>query len=88
MGEINMSNKVKLNLGGKVVWGELISVQQAQEGWSQYLLADGSIVKMKVVVTDVFRVENEYDAEGNPIYYVKSTNVVSVNASEELRRKV
>ena len=82
-----MSNKVKLNLGGKEVWGELIPVQDAKEGWSQYLLADGSIVKMKVVVTDVFRVENEYDAEGNPIYYVKSSNVVSVNASEELRRK-
>lgn len=82
-----MSNKVKLNLGGREVWGEVIPVQQAQEGWSQYLLADGSIVKMKVVVTDVFRVENEYDAEGNPIYYLKSTNVLSVNASEELRRK-
>lgn len=82
-----MSNKVKLNLGGKEVWGELIPVQQAQETWNQYLLADGSVVKMKIVVTDVLRVENEYDAEGNPVYYVKSSNVVSVNASEELRRK-
>ncbi len=83
-----MSNKERLNLGGKEVWGELIPVQQAQEGWSQYFLADGSIVKMKVVVTDVFRVDNAYDAEGNPIYYVKSTNVVSVNAPQELKKKV
>lgn len=82
-----MSNKERLILGGKEVWGELIPVQQAQEGWSQYLLGDGSIIKMKVVVTDVFRIDNEYDAERNPVYYVKSTNVVSVNAPEELRRK-
>ncbi|MBI3995601.1 MAG: hypothetical protein HY349_06470 [Nitrospirae bacterium] len=82
-----MSNKQRLNLGGEEVWGDLVPVQQVQEGWSQYLLTDGSIVKMKIVVTDVFRVDNKYDAEGNPIYYVKSTNVVSVNAPEELKRK-
>lgn len=83
-----MPNKVKLNLGGKEVWGELIHVQDAKEGWSQYLLADGSIVKMKIVLTDVFRVDNEYDGEGNPVYYVKSTNVLSVNAPEDLKKKI
>ena len=82
-----MANKQKLNLGGKEIWAELIPVQQAQEGWSQYLLTDGSIVKIKMVVTDIFRVDGEYDPEGNPVYYVKSTNVLSVNAPEELKKK-
>ena len=82
-----MANKVKLNFGGREVTGELMPVQQTQESWSQYLLADGSIVKMKIVVTDIYRIGDEYDAEGNPVYFVKSTNVVSINAPEELRRK-
>ena len=82
-----MANKQKLNLGGKEIWAELIPVQQAKEGWSQYLLTDGSIVKIKMVVTDIFRVDGEYDPEGNPVYYVKSTNVLSVNAPEELKKK-
>ncbi len=81
-----MPNKVKLNLGGKEVWGELVPVQQANETWNQYLLVDGSLVKMKIVVTDVFRIDDLYDADGNPVYYVKSTNIVSVNAPEELKK--
>lgn len=83
-----MPNKIKLKRGDKEVWAELVPVQQPNENWSQYLLADGTIVKMKIVVTDVYRVDGEYDAERNPVYFVKSTNIISVNAPEELRMKV
>ena len=44
-------------------------------------------LKMKLVATEVWRVVDEWDQEGNPIYVVKSSNVLTVNPPEELRRK-
>jgi hypothetical protein len=52
------------------------------------LLDDRSTLKFKTVVTEVYRVEGQYDAEGNPVYFVKSVNVLSVNAPEELKKGV
>ena len=41
-----------------------------------------------MIMTDVIKVENEYDAEGTPVYVLKSTMISSVSAPEELRKKV
>ena len=80
--------RVKINFAGQQVDADLIEVSQAQERWNEYLLDDGTILKIKLVVTNVYRVEGQYDAEGNPLYVVQSTNVVSANAPHELRRKL
>ncbi|HKZ42706.1 MAG TPA: hypothetical protein VJ044_17215 [Candidatus Hodarchaeales archaeon] len=82
-----MANKIKFNFQGQEVWGERISVQDSRENWSQYLLEDGSTLKMKIVVTEVLRIDGQYDAEGNPVYFVKSANIISVIAPEELMKK-
>jgi hypothetical protein len=37
-------------------------------------------------VTEVWRVIEEYDHEGNPSYLVNSRNVVTVTAPDELRQ--
>ncbi len=66
---------------------ELIEVQQAQEQWNQYLLGDGTIVKLKVVVTEIWRLDGEYDNDGNPRYVIKSGNILVVNAPDDLRRQ-
>jgi len=81
-----MSRKVKVPFSGKEMDGTVVSVQQTQEYWNQYLLEDGSVIKMKLVATDIVRVDGQYDKEGNPVYIVKSTNIVSVQAPENLRR--
>lgn len=71
---------------GPVVDAELVDVQSSQESWSQYLLGDGTSLKLKVVVTEVWRAVDVYDAEGNPQYIVKSGNILVVNAPDELRK--
>jgi hypothetical protein len=43
------------------------------------------VLRCKVVVTDVLRVEGRYDARGNPVYVVESTNILVVDAPDELR---
>ncbi|MBM3249298.1 MAG: hypothetical protein FJZ09_00420 [Candidatus Omnitrophica bacterium] len=82
-----MEEKIKINFGGEEVDATPIEVNQASEYWNQYLLDDGSVIKMKLVATKVLRVDNKYDAEGNPVYFVQSQNVMSVNSPDNLKKK-
>ncbi len=79
--------KVKISYQGRTVEATPIDFQAQGEHWNQYLLTDGSVIKMKLVLTEIVRVDGEYDAEGNPIYIVKSTNILSVSAPEDLKRQ-
>jgi len=78
--------KILIGPGGPSKDAEQVEVQQGSEQWNQYLLADGSVVRLKTIVTEVWRVIDEYDPEGNPAYVVRSRNVVTVTAPDELRR--
>lgn len=82
-----MRRKMPVGPGGPPVDAELVDVQSSQEHWNQYLLSDGTTLKLKIVVTEVWRAENTFDNEGNPMYLVKSGNVLVVTAPDELRRK-
>ena len=82
-----MDRKVKITFAGQPVEAEVIEVGQSTERWNEYLLEDGTVLKAKLVVTNVYRVDGQFDAEGNPVYVVHSTNVVSANAPGSLRRK-
>lgn len=82
-----MADKVKINFGPEIVEATPIEVNQANEYFNQYVLEDGTMLKMKLVATKVFRIDGRYDGEGNPLYFVQSTNVVSVNSPQDLRRK-
>ncbi len=82
-----MANKVKINFGGEEVEATPLDINQTNEYWNQYLLDDGTVIKMKLVATKILRVENKFDNEGNPVYIVQSTNITSVNAPDNLKRK-
>lgn len=64
-----------------------MEVVESKEPWSEIKLADGSLIKMKQVVVEIWRVDGEYDNEGNPVYVVKSNNLLNVQAPEGLKRK-
>jgi len=80
-------NKIKINFGGEEVEALPIDINQTNEYWNQYLLDDGTVIKMKLVATKVLRVDNKYDLEGNPLYIIQSTNITSVNALDNLKKK-
>lgn len=61
--------------------------QTGAEHWNEYLLTDGSVVRLKAVVTEILKVDGKFDNEGNPVYVVKSANVVTVSASDRAREK-
>ncbi len=79
--------KMPIGPGGPQVDAELVDVQSSQEAWSQYLLGDGTALKLKAVVTEVWRILDHFDGDGNPMYVVKSGNILVVNAPDELRKK-
>ena len=83
-----MANKIKINFGGEEVEALPVDINQTNEYWNQYLLDDGTVVKMKLVATKVLRVDSKNDNEGNPLYIIQSTNITSVNAPDSLKKKL
>ncbi|MDP3919873.1 MAG: hypothetical protein Q8R76_03605 [Candidatus Omnitrophota bacterium] len=81
-------DKVTIKLGGRQVEAAPMDVNQSSERWNEYLLEDGSVVKMKLVLKKVLKVENQYDAEGNPLYIMQSTNVSAVTSPKHLRKPI
>jgi hypothetical protein len=61
--------------------------QAAGEHWNEYLVDDGTVIKIKLVVTEVLRVDDKYDGNGDPVYLIHSQNVVNVSAPESLRKR-
>lgn len=70
-----------------LVDAEYIDIVSSKEPWTEYELSDGSMLKIRSLATEVWRVDNEYDPEGNPMYVVKSAGIMSVTAPESLKRK-
>ena len=81
-----MERKRKIKLEGGEVEAVEVGFRASGEHWNEYLADDGTIIRVKLVVTEVLRVVDQFDPEGNPGYVVKSTNVTAVSAPENLRK--
>jgi len=67
--------------------GEDIDWTNEQEQWNTYKLADGTIMKVKLVLKGVKRLKKHLP-DGTPIYMIMSDNVVRViNVPENLKLK-
>lgn len=64
------------------VEGKRVGFEPLEEPWARYKLQDGTMIRLKLVVSDVLRT-NQTDATGAPVYAVKSSNVLAVDPPEE-----
>ena len=71
---------------GEMVDATELSFQNVREYWNEYLLDDGTIIKLKPVATEIFRIDDHYDSQGNPVYVLQSTNILVVNVPDEMKR--
>jgi hypothetical protein len=71
---------------GTTVEATIVPFRGDVEHWNEYLLDDGTVVRMKAVVTEVLRIDGRYDREGNPVYAVNSTNITHISAPEHLKK--
>ena len=77
----------KINFQGREVDATDVEFQTRKEDWNEYQLMDGTVIKMKLVVSQIFRVDGVYDTDGNPTYQIKSTNLPVVKPPDALKRK-
>ncbi len=80
--------KVPIRPGEAPKEAELVPINQSNEHWNEYFLVDGSVVRLKTVATEIWRVLDEFDQDGNPVYVVRSGNIVNVIGAENLRKGV
>lgn len=72
---------------GEMVHGDLVTVEESIERFSEVRLSDGSTIKVKTSVLEAVRLHDRHDSNGNPVYRVKSVNSIVVsNAPEHLRK--
>lgn len=68
---------MKVKVGGLQVEGQRVSFKALEEPWTRCQLPDGTILRLKLVVTDIVRVHGDLPS-GEPHYVVKSGNIVAV----------
>jgi hypothetical protein len=71
---------------GGSIEGQEVEFTPVQEPWSTYRLEDGYGIRFKAIVTQVIRTEKR-DQDGNPVYMVRSSNVLAVSPPETFRKK-
>lgn len=64
-----------------------IDFSEEHEYWNEYKLADGTTLKVKLVLRGIKRL-SRYEPDGSPIYVINSINVVrALNVPVELKAK-
>ena len=70
--------KMKLNLGGKAVEAEKMDFKPIDENWSLYRLEDGTVLKLRLIVSEIFKLPGADPLTGMPQFLAKSSNVMAV----------
>lgn len=62
-----------------------IEILEAKERWSEYRLADGTVLRLKPVMIAVFH-NGQRTPDGDPIYNMKSTLITDVRSLATLAK--
>jgi hypothetical protein len=72
---------------GESATGVELSILQSEEPWYNVTLSDGTVLRIKNVPTAAIRLDNRFDADGNPVYVLKNAAVMTVlKVPDELMR--
>lgn len=79
--------EVTIPYNGAPARAVVVPMDSIHEQQSQYQLADGSILQLRTVVLQVFRLKDHFNAENDPIYVVKSQNMVTTVVPDHLKKR-
>ena len=83
-----MSQPRKFTLpDGRVVDAMPVGFQTGREDWNEYLADDGSVIRSKLVVTELLRIVNEWAPDGQPLYATVAMNLLTVDAQESMKKR-
>src|SRR5271166_6304462 len=66
---------------------EPVDIISSKDGWSEFTLADGTVVRAKAAVLDVKKMIGQYNADGEPIYVLQMTMVNQTRVPDNLKKK-
>jgi hypothetical protein len=61
-------------------------VVSSKDGWSEFTLNDGSVIRLKAVILDAKRAVGQFGVDGEPTYIMQITVVSHINAPKSLKR--
>ena len=64
--------------------GKIVDFEPIKEEFSKYLLADGNVLKLKVVLLKVKRTD-KINPDGTPLYNFSTQVVATVTTADELK---
>ncbi len=67
---------------GRLVEAVQVDFDADAEPWATYTLSDGSVIKVRVTLKNVLRLEGEFDQGGNPVYMVGTDAAMRVVKSK------
>jgi hypothetical protein len=63
---------------------EEVKVLTYSEPWNTYeIIKNGTIVRVKIVVSDVYRIKNVYDQFGQPFYMIKNSPIFDFKPNQK-----
>ena len=68
---------MKVPYQGRQVEGNSVDFLTRKEDFNEYQLTDGKVLRIKMVVTRIIKLEEEKTPDGHPIYLIQSQNVVA-----------
>jgi hypothetical protein len=73
--------------GGPIVDASDVPIQESTERWTDIHLEDGTHLRLKVNALSAVRIDGQWDAEGNPIYLLKSNQMMVLASTPEALRR-
>jgi hypothetical protein len=66
---------------------EPVDIVSSKDGWSEFTLTDGTVIRAKAAVLDVKKMVGQYNADGEPVYMLQMTMVNQMRVPDSLKKK-
>jgi hypothetical protein len=66
---------------------ESLDIVSSKDGWSEFTLADGTVIRAKAALLDVKKMTDQYNADGEPIYELQLAMVNQARVPDSLKKK-
>jgi hypothetical protein len=64
-----------------------VDIVSSKDGWSEFALEDGTVIRTKAAVLDVQKLVDQYNADGEPIYMLQLTMINQTRVPDNLKKK-
>lgn len=74
----NMAEEVDVPFNGRTAKAVEVPIADSHEEWSEFVLGDGTKIRAKVNIVAVYKLADEKDQLGNPIYSINAAPIIAM----------